>query len=472
MTGGKGLRKYFIADRPFYREVLQLAAPMAVQNAISNVVSLLDNVMVGSVGTMQMSAVAIVNQLMLIFYLCIFGATAGAGIYGAQFFGKGDHEGVRVAMRYKLVLTVAFAALATAVFIFFGEPLIKLYLSDSTSAAEAAETLSYAKDYLHIMLIGTMPFAVTQCYASMLREVSHTKPPMVASITAMAVNFVFNGLLIFGLFGFPKLGVVGAAIATVLSRFVEAVIVIFAAHRGKTCRVYFEHLYSHFRIPRKLAGDMTKKAVPLVANEFGWSIAQAAILQTYSLRGLGVVAALNIANTISMVFIQFFFSLGGAASIMVGQRLGADDLDDAKFTAFRMLALSLEVSVIIGLFLCGLAPFIPQIYNTTDEIRTIAMWMLIILGMFSPVNGMANSLYFTLRSGGKAFITFIFDSGFNLVITLVVVNLLIKLTDLPILPVYAIANALEILKCIIGFIILKSGIWAHNLVKNAEVQEV
>ena len=472
MTERNGLKKYFIADRPFYREVLALAVPMAIQNAISNVVSLLDNVMVGSVGTMQMSAVAIVNQLMLVFYLSIFGATAGAGIYGAQFFGKGDHEGVRVAMRFKLVLTLAFAVLATGIFVFFGEPLIKLYLSEGTTAAEAAETLSYAREYMHIMLIGMVPFSITQCYASMLREISHTKPPMVASISAMAVNFVFNGLLIFGLFGFPKLGVVGAAIATVMSRFVEMAIVMITAHKGKNIKAYFERLYSHFRIPKKLAGDMGKKAVPLVANEFAWSIAQAAILQTYSLRGLGVVAALNIANTISMVFIQFFFSLGGAASIMVGQRLGADDMDGAKLTAYRMLCLTLEVSLGVGLLLCGLAPFIPQIYNTTDEIKAMAMWMLIIMGLYAPVSGMANSLYFTLRSGGKAFITFIFDSGFNLVITLTVVNLIIRLTDLPILPVYVIAYGLEIIKCIIGFAILKSGIWAHNLVKNADTQEV
>ncbi|MGN0975595.1 MAG: MATE family efflux transporter [Gemmiger sp.] len=226
------LRECLIGDRNFYRHVGVVVLPIIVQNTLSNVVSLLDNVMVGQVGTLPMSGVAIVNQLLFVYYLAIFGSTAGAGIFGAQFFGRGDTEGVRYTFRFKLLVALALALGAIALFLGAGGSLIGSYIAAGTSPADAAATLNYAESYLRVMLVGLVPFAITQCYAGTLRESGQTVLPMKASMIAMAVNFVFNALLIFGLLGLPRLGVVGAAIATVLSRFVELVIVAVSAHRS------------------------------------------------------------------------------------------------------------------------------------------------------------------------------------------------------------------------------------------------
>ena len=173
-----------------------------------------------------MSAVAIINQLLFVFNLCIWGALAGAGIFGAQYYGQGNMEGVRQTLRMKLLIAVGLLVIAFGVLLGAGRPLIELYISADTTAADAAATLEYALGYLRVMLVGLIPFALTQAYASTLRESGQTTLPMRASMIAMGINFVFNGLLIFGLFGFPALGVVGAGIATSLSRFVEFVIVV------------------------------------------------------------------------------------------------------------------------------------------------------------------------------------------------------------------------------------------------------
>lgn len=186
------LRECLIGDRTFYRHVAVVVLPIIVQNTLSNVVSLLDNVMVGQVGTLPMSAVAIINQLLFVFNLCIWGALAGAGIFGAQYYGQGNMEGVRQTLRMKLLIAVGLLVIAFGVLLGAGRPLIELYISADTTAADAAATMEYALGYLRVMLAGLIPFALTQAYASTLRESGQTTLPMRASMIAMGINFVFN----------------------------------------------------------------------------------------------------------------------------------------------------------------------------------------------------------------------------------------------------------------------------------------
>ena len=297
--------------------------PIIVQNTLSNVVSLLDNVMVGQVGTLPMSAVAIINQLLFVYNLVIWGSLAGAGIFGAQFYGRGNMEGVRQTFRIKLVTAAVLTAGAILLFISAGTPLITQYLKGDTSPADAAATLEYARQYLWVMLVGLVPFALTQAYAGTLRESGQTTLPMKASMTAMVVNFILNSLLIFGLFGLPALGVMGAGIATSASRFVECAMVVISAHRSTQRYPFFTGVYRNFHIPASLAREVAIKGAPLLMNEFLWSVSQAALLQCYSVRGIQVVAALNICSTITVIFNEVFLSLGNATSILVGQELGA-----------------------------------------------------------------------------------------------------------------------------------------------------
>ncbi len=460
------LKEALIGDSQFYRRVAMVVVPMIIQNTLSNIVGLLDNIMVGQVGTLSMSAVAIVNQILFIFYLCIWGSLAGAGIFSTQFFGKGDMDGVRAAIRFKLLTAITILVTAAIILSTFGGNLISLYIAADTPAADAATTLGLAKGYLGIMIIGLIPFSLTQVYASAMRESGKTTLPMKASMVAMCVNFVFNALLIFGLLGLPKLGVLGAAVATVISRFTELSIVVFGAHKPGSRYDFFKGLYSHFVIPHNLILPILTRSLPLLMNEFLWSLAQATLLQAYSIRGIAVIAAMNISGTISQIFNEVFLSLGNSTGIIVGQELGGDKLVSARRTAFRMAALSVASTLVMGSLLAIAAPFIPQVYNTEPEIRRLATRFIWIVALVMPINAYANVSYFTLRSGGKTAVTFLFDSCFSWAVSVPCAYILSRFTTLPALSVFTIVSFVEIIKCIIGFILVRSGVWVRNIVKN------
>lgn len=459
------LRECLLGDRAFYRHVLMVVLPIIVQNTLTNVVSLLDNVMVGQVGTLPMSGVAVVGQLLFVYNLAIWGSTSGAGIFGAQFYGRGDMEGVRHTFRFKLLVSTAITAAAIVLFLAAGTPLIEAYISADTSPADAAATLGYAQGYLRIMLVGLIPFGLTQCYAGTLRESGQTVLPMKASMLAMVVNFVFNALLIFGLGPFPRLGVAGAAIATVLSRFVELGIVVVGAHHSTDRYPFLQGVYRSFAIPRTLVKSIFIRSMPLLLNEMMWGSGQAVLLQCYSVRGIQAVAALNICNTIAQIFNEVFLSLGNATAIVVGQELGADRLTGARRTAWRMLTLSLASCVVMGTALAVCAPFIPRIYNTEESIRLLATELIRMAALCMPLYGFSNCEYFTLRSGGKTFITFLFDSCFTWVVSVPMAYCLSRFTGLNIVVIYLFVNGMDIIKCAIGFVLVKKGVWVRNIVK-------
>jgi len=243
-------REKYIGDRKFYRLLWALVLPIVVQQGITNFVSLLDNLMVGDLGTIQMSAVSIVNQLFFVFNLAVFGGLSGASIFGTQFFGRGDWIGMRDTFRFKMIFAILVSAIAVGVFVCFDDELLMIFLrSDENTPEQIAATLTEAKRYIKIALVGLLPFAVVQAYAGTLRETSETVTPMVGGIIAIFVNLVFNYLLIFGKLGFPKMGVAGAALATVMSRFVEMAYVVIATHAKSYKYKFIEGVYRKFPYP-------------------------------------------------------------------------------------------------------------------------------------------------------------------------------------------------------------------------------
>ncbi len=460
--------KKFIGNKAFYRMVLTIAIPIMVQNGITNFVSLLDNIMVGMVGTEQMSGVAIVNQLIFVFNISIFGIISGAGIFGAQFFGCGRHDGVRHTFRFKIICCALLSAVAVALFYFLGEDMIAMYLHGEGNDAELATALMHGRQYMLVMLIGLVPFAIEQAYVSTLRECGETVVPMKAGIVAVLVNLVFNYILIFGKLGAPVLGVVGAAIATVMARFVEAAIIIVWTHRNPKKNPFISGAYKSFYIPAGLVRNIFIKGTPLIVNEALWAAGVATLMQCYSVRGLTAVAGLNISSTIGNVFNVVYLALGSAVSIIVGQLLGAGKMEEARDTDTKLIAFSIGSCVLMGGLLAITAPLFPMIYNTTDEVRSLAVQFIRILALCMPMNAFMNVAYFTLRSGGKTFITFLFDSVFMWVVSIPVAYTLSRYTVIPIVPLYFMCQMVEIIKCIVGFVLVKKGVWIHNIVLGQE----
>ena len=458
------LKKKFIGDRHFYKRVLLISVPMIVQNLITSFVSLLDNIMVGQIGTEQMSGVAIVNQLLFVFQLCIFGAVSGAGIFGTQFFGKGDYEGQKYTFRFKNYIIAAAVAVWLAVFLLGGTRLISLYLSDAGSVGDITLALEYGRQYLAVMLFSLLPFALCQSYVSTVRETGETFIPMLASTVSVFTNLILNYLLIFGHFGFPEMGVRGAALATVTARFVECGIVLIWTHMHREKNRFIVGAYRSFYIPGRICKDILIKGAPLMVNELLWAAGMATIVQCYAVRGLEVVAAQNISSTITNLFNTIYLQLGCAISVVVGQLLGAGKVEEAKDADNKMFFFCVGSCVVIAALMMCVGRYFPNIYNTEDSIRAMAADFITVAALVMPLCAISHCSYFTLRTGGKNIITFMFDSVYVWVLVTPLAYVLAHFTQLNIVTVFLLVQMTELVKAVIGICMVKSGVWAQNIV--------
>ena len=454
-----------IGDRAFYKKVFAVALPIMLQNGITNFVGLLDNIMVGRLGTEQMSGVSIVNQLIFIFFLCLFGAVGGIGIFTAQYAGQKNDEGIRHTFRFKLLLGFIILAIFCCVFIFKDTELISLYLHEGSKEGDLLQTLECGKSYMSVMIIGLIPVILEQVYSSTMRECGETVVPMTASVIAVFVNLFFNYVLIFGNLGAPEMGVIGAAVATNISRFLQAGIVIAYTHTHAQKFGYISGMYRSIKVPADLIKKMMLMATPLIFNETLWAGGIAAQTQIYSARGLSVVAGMNINSTIYNVFNIAFIAMGDAVAIIVGQLLGAGKHEEGRDTAYKIIAFSTVMSVGIGVLLYMFAPIFPRIYNTTDEVKNIATGIIKVSAIMMPVGGFLHATYFTIRSGGKTVITFLFDSAFLWVVSVPLAYVLIHMTGMSIFWAFFLVEGTNIIKSIVGWLIMRSGTWMQTIVE-------
>ncbi len=453
-----------IGDKAFYRKVFAVMLPILIQNVITNFVGLLDNIMVGQVGTEQMSGVAIVNQLLFVFNLCIFGGLAGAGVLTAQFYGKGDVKGVRDTMRAKLFIAVGTVLVFAGVFSAFDGELISLFLHDTgNEKLDLEATLGYGKQYMFVMLFQLLPFAITNMYAGTLRETGETMLPMKAGIGAVFVNLALNYVLIYGKFGAPKLGVEGAAIATVIARVMECAIVVAWTHAKKDRNPFAVGAYRSLKVPAKTMKRIVIMGAPLLLNEVLYSTGMTMLNQCYSLRGVGVVAALNISTTVTNLFLCACFAMGTTISIIIGQLLGSGKKERAVDEDRKLIAFSVGLCVAVGAVMALCSPLFPMLYKTDNEVRSIATALLLVSSAMIPFHAFTNACYFTLRSGGKTLITFLFDSAFIWVVYVPVAVVLSRYTDIPILWLYLSVQLLEVVRCVLGFLFVKSKSWVRDL---------
>ncbi len=447
---------------------MAVAVPIMIQQGLSQFVSLLDNLMVGRLSTEAMSGVSIVNQFMFIFFLLVFGGLAAAGIFTTQYHGNGDKKGEMHTFRFKLVMALLVSLLGIVVFLSFDDELISLFLHESDSTGDLALTMTYAKQYMQITLCGMIPYAFAQTYALTLRETEQAIVPMVSGIVAILTNFILNLLLIFGLCGLPALGVAGAAIATLVSRIVELVILVAWSHTHKEKCAFLQGAYRSIYIPKILISRIILRGLPLMLNEFLWSLGMIMRNQCCSTRGLDAVAALNMSVTLTDFFNVVYIALGNAIAIIVGNLLGAGRIEEARDTDRKMIVFSVLCSTAAALVLAAVSPVYPLLYDTSDSVRSLATFMLIVSAVMTPFHAYSHAAFFTLRSGGKVFITFLFDSGFMWCVTMVLSFILAYATPISIYPLFLFCHGIESLKVIFGYFFLRSGSWAQRLVESED----
>ncbi len=352
-----------------------------------------------------------------------------------------------------------------AVFFFFKEGLISAFINSSEEDySNPAKVLESGKLYLDLMLIGLLPFAIKEIYATSLREMKETLVPMISGVIAIFINLILNYILIFGHLGAPKMGVSGAAIATIISRFVEMFIVIIYTHVKRKKFSFLNDVYKRPIVRFSSIKKFILKTFLLLSNETLWSIGLTMIMQAYSVRGLDVIGALNIANTVNNVFIVVGTSLGNATAIILGNLIGAQEFAEAKSASYKILFSSIVVTAIFSLFEVLVGFFVPDIYNTSPEIKALAFKFIIICSIFRVPNSFNTCAYFTLRAGGKILLTMLFDSLFIWLVRVPASFILSYLTGVSILWLYIIVEGLEASKAIVGYILVDKGIWLNQII--------
>ena len=454
-----------LGTKDFYKMVLGICVPMIIQNGLTNVVSLLDNLMIGRVGTNAISGVAISNQLMFVFWLLMFGATAGAGIFTAQYYGKGDTKGVRDTFRFKLIANTVLAVIAGVIYYVFAPDMVSWFLEGEGTPEDAAQTLEIGVSYMNYIIASLVPIGLSYAYAGTLRDTGNTKVPMVASMVAIFVNLIGNAVLIYGLLGLPAMGADGAAIATVISRYVELIVLIVYTGTHSAKNPFIIGAFRSFRIPLVLCRQFILKMIPLMANETLWSLGITILNQCYSYRSLDAVAAVNIETTLWNLLTVAFVATGEAVGIVVGQKLGAGEVEKAKDYGLKMRDLTVFFGIICGIIMAVLSPVFPLFYNTTDEVRHLASILILLSGIVMPLMAFTHASYFIIRAGGNTFITLIFDSGYTWVIVVPLAFILSRFTSASVPVMMFAVQWAEIIKCSIGEYMVRSGMWARNIVK-------
>ena len=453
-------------EKEFVKHTMMIALPIMLQNGITNFVNMLDNIMVGRIGTDPMTGVSVVNSLLFVWNLCVFGGLSGIGIFTAQYCGKEDDEGVRRTFRLQIILSLLLVAAGIAVFANFGESLVGLYLHEDGGGGSAEATMRAAMQYLSVMCAGFLPLSLTMAYYTTIRSYGETVAPMTASFISVGVNLAGNYILIFGKFGAPALGVVGAAMATVIARFVELGYIAAWAHTHAATVPFVEGALRSMYVPAELTVSCIRKGVPLLLNEALWSGGQAALTQCYSVRGLSVVSSLNISQTLANVFNVAFIAMGSATAIIIGQKLGElgeSRPDELKEEAWRLTIFSVFLCLISGLLMISASSAFPGIYNTSGEIRALATRLICVAACFMPVHSFNNAAYFIIRSGGKTWITFLFDSCFCWAASIPAAYFLAHYTQVPIVQMYAIVSSIEMIKVAIGWKLVNRGSWIRDI---------
>lgn len=446
--------KRFIAPTSFYKKVLLVAIPFMLQQLITSSLNLVDNLMIGQLGGIALGGVAITNRFFMIAIFATFGVTGAASIFVAQYFGAKDEENIKQAFRYSLISVYLVIIPFIALGLIAPQSVLGFFSQD-------VAILQAGSEYIRIVVFAYIPLGLTFALASAMRSVGETKIPLFISIVAVSMNAILNYVLIFGHFGFPRLGVAGAAYATVISRSFEMIVMLGSL---KIKQFSFSTKISQiFHISSYNLKKITIKALPLTINEFLWAGGMATLFRLYATRGSEVIAGLSIASTTADLFFVLFGGMAVATTVMISQPLGANDLEEARNRGYYMLGFSAVLALFLGSLMFFSSMIVPQFYEVTQVEREIASSVIRVMSMMFVIYMSTAECYFILRSGGDMKSTLIMDSVFMWVVNVPVVFVVAYYTNWPILAVYLAGQSTDFLKLLVSYALVKKEKWVKNL---------
>ena len=450
--------RYLFDDQKFYKTFLKLAIPITVQYFISASLNLVDNIMVGRLGAIELAAVGLANQVYFLLLLFLLGISGGASIFAAQFWGKKDLPNIRRILGLSLMISVGASLFFFSISVFNSQAIMRLFSQDRFVIELGAE-------YLRITSFTYPMTAITACYAAVLRSIGEVKLPLRVNLIAILSNTFLNYLLIFGAFGLPKMGVAGAALATLFARLVETAVLLTIAYR---------HQYGVasrpselFRIPAALAKRFINTTGIVVAKDFIWAFGMVLYMAVYAKMGTAVVASLNIASTVRQLIFVLFNGIAGACLVMVGNRIGAGDEPKAFLYSKRFLIITFITGALMGgLTVLGSSLFLAP-YKISAAVTQQSQALLMMNALFLPLTVFNMvAIVGVLRSGGDIFFCLIMDLVAVYLIGLPLAILGQSVWNYPIEGVFALISLQEVFKMALCLKRFLSKRWINNLVND------
>ena len=445
-------------DMSFYKSVLNISLPIALQNLITFSVSMADTVMVGRLGEINLSATAIANHLQFILMILIFGVGGGASVISSQYYGKKDIDSIHkvMAIMYRLCILIGIVFIFVAILIPY--KFMNIYTTDK-------EVILQGVKYLRIISISYIFYAITNCTISVLRSVKTVRISLVVYSISLLVNIFFNWVFIFGKFGINPMGIQGAAIATVMSRLTEFTItLIFIMYFEKKINLKLKELKN---LDKEIIRVFKKASTPIILNELFWAIGSTMISIIVGRMGTEVVAGNSINNVTNQFATLFIFGLSSASSVIIGNTIGKGDYEKVKEYANTICILSFIMGILSAIVILILRPIIVNLYNVSDYTKSIAKQIMIstaILSVFKSVS--SNIMMGVLRGGGDNKFVFISEMIFMWLVSIPLGFLSAFVLKLPVFIVFLIIKSDEVLKAIAGVLRVINGKWIVDITKN------
>jgi putative MATE family efflux protein len=449
------LKLYSSIDREFLRNMLKIALPIMIQNLITSTLNMADTIMVGKLGEVEIAAVGIANQYFFFFSMILYGLCGGCSVFISQYWGKKDYTNIKRILGLGLISILIVSIVFMAAGFINPQQIISLFNKDST-------VIDLGGKYLFIVLFSYIFTALTYIYSFSLRSIGNSISPLIVNIAALLCNVFFNYVLIFGKFGAPALGVEGAAIATLIARVIEAIVLIFLVYKDNG--VFAANVSELIDINKDFVKKAYKIIVPVLLNDVLWAMASIIYSVVYGRMGTGPTAAVQICNTVSNMFMVVTFGMASASAIMVGNSIGEGKEEQTVEYAKKFMIVSFIVSIILGLTLALTSPLILGLFNVSNEVRSSTLIMLYIISFIFIVRFLGMVIIVgILRGSGDARSSLIIEGSTMWFIGVPLTIMGAFLFKLPVHLVYALAILEEVAKFILGVIRLKSRKWIINI---------
>lgn len=442
--------------RKFIKDYFLLAVPIMLQQLSGNILNICDTIMVGHISSEAISAVTVANKMYFIYILLIFGTASAISVFMSQYYGAGEKLLSKKTLKFGLEICLGISLVFFLILSIFPSTLMRIFV-------DGENLIVLGTDYISFIRWSYIPIAVSQMMAIYYRVFKKPNIPMFTSAFSVALNIVLNYILIFGHLGIPAMGIEGAALATLIARCTECLILFSIFIKKENGKEVFMKGAKGLTWEKRIL--IVRKTVPLMMNEGIWALSLSLIFRNYCLVSERYIPAITVVDNVFDLVNVTFFGCSLASEIIIGKILGTGEMDQAKRVAKRLILMGLGVSLFVSFTVASLAPTIPGLFSLSGDLFRMATTLLFIKAAFSWSTGFGETVYYILRAGGDVKAVLLLDGLFMLYGPFLISTIVSHGTDWPIQMVYLCTEAAYILKIFIALYFFRKGNWCTNLTK-------